>query len=60
MKHESLEYKMVMDDGKDTEVPARPGHLDLAGPATLPCARARGSSSGTMASRSPNGRAIPT
>ncbi len=33
MEHESLEYKIVMDDGKDTKVLARLEHLDLAGPA---------------------------
>ena len=33
MEHESLEFKIVMDDGPDTEVLARLAHLDLAGPA---------------------------
>jgi hypothetical protein len=33
MEHESLEFKIIMDDGPDTEVLARLAHLDLAGPA---------------------------
>jgi len=33
MEHESLEFKIVMDDDPDTEVLARLAHLDLAGPA---------------------------
>ena len=32
-EHESLLYKIVMDDGPNTEVLARLAHLDLAGPA---------------------------
>jgi hypothetical protein len=35
MEHESLEFKIVMDDGPDTEVLARLAHLDLAGPAFM-------------------------
>ncbi len=33
MEHESFEYKIVMEDGKDTKVLARLEHLDLAAPA---------------------------
>jgi hypothetical protein len=33
MEHESLEFKIVMDDGPNTEVLARLAHLDLAEPA---------------------------
>jgi hypothetical protein len=33
MEHEPLEYKIVMDDGQDSEVLARLAHHDLAGPA---------------------------
>jgi hypothetical protein len=33
MEHESLEFKIVMDDRPNTEVLARLAHLDLAGPA---------------------------
>lgn len=32
MEHEFLDYKIVMDDGPDTEVLARLAHLDVAGP----------------------------
>jgi hypothetical protein len=32
-EHERLEFKIVMDDGPNTEVLARLAHLDLAGPA---------------------------
>jgi hypothetical protein len=35
MEHESLEYKIVMDDGPDTKVLARLANLDLAGPAYM-------------------------
>jgi hypothetical protein len=35
MKHQSLEYKIVMDDGQDTEVLARLAYFDLAGPAYM-------------------------
>jgi hypothetical protein len=35
MEHESLEFKIVMSGGKDTEVLARLSHLDLAGPAFM-------------------------
>jgi hypothetical protein len=33
MEHESLNFKIVVDDGPNTEVLARLAHLDLAGPA---------------------------
>jgi hypothetical protein len=33
MEHESLDYKIVMDGGPDTEVLARLASLELAGPA---------------------------
>jgi hypothetical protein len=32
MEHESLEYKIVMDEGTGSEVLARLAHLDIAGP----------------------------
>jgi hypothetical protein len=38
MQHESLEFKIIMDDSKNTEVLAREAHLDLARrPTRLPC-----------------------
>jgi hypothetical protein len=35
MEHESLDYKIVMDDGSDTEVLGRLADLDIAGAAYL-------------------------
>jgi hypothetical protein len=39
MEHESLEFKFVMDDGKDIEVLVRVAHLDLARSAAPAAAR---------------------
>jgi len=61
MELESLEFKVVMDDGPDTEVLARAASLDIASAAYLaavlkhpkrnsPCATAPASSSATTVS----------
>jgi hypothetical protein len=70
MEHEVLDYKIVMDDGPDTEVLGRLGCLDIATAAYLQAisnigcamcgfARANRSSSGTMVSRSRSRRKTP-
>jgi hypothetical protein len=35
VEHENLQFKIVMDDGSNTEVLAQLAHLDLAGPAYM-------------------------
>jgi hypothetical protein len=71
MEHESLDYKIVTDDGLDTEVLGRLADLDIASAAYLSAivkyplrkyssGRANRSSSGTTASRSRSRRKIPT
>jgi hypothetical protein len=71
MEHESVESKIVMDGGADTEVLARVASLDIASAAYMAAIakyphrnvylrQARASSSRTSVSRSRSCRPIPT